>query len=53
MQGNHTTSNIIAVTEKVTTFIGKVGLWVRKLGGKSLEMFSCLKDLVKEQCGNK
>jgi hypothetical protein len=37
MQGNDT--KIIIVTEKAKTFIGKLGLWVRKLEGK--------------QCGNK
>jgi hypothetical protein len=33
---------------KVKAFIGRLGLWVRKQEGKSLDMFSCLKDFVKE-----
>jgi hypothetical protein len=35
MQGNDT--NIIIVTDKLKTFIGKLGLWVRKLERKSVE----------------
>jgi hypothetical protein len=46
MQGDNT--NIIAVTDKAKAFIGKLGLWVRKLEGKSLDTFSCLKDFVEE-----
>jgi hypothetical protein len=38
------------VTDKVKAFIWKLGLWVRKLKGKSLDMFSCLKDFVEENC---
>jgi hypothetical protein len=41
MQGNDT--NITVVTDKVEAFFGKLGLWVRKLGGKSLDIFSRLK----------
>jgi hypothetical protein len=41
MQGNDTL--MIAVTAKVKAFTGKLGLWVRNLEGKSLNMFSCLK----------
>jgi hypothetical protein len=33
---------------KVKAFIGKLGLWVRKLEEKTLDMFSCLKAFVKE-----
>jgi hypothetical protein len=46
MQVNY--SNIIAVTDKMKAIIGKLGLWVRKLEGKSLDMFSCLKYFVEE-----
>jgi hypothetical protein len=46
MQGNDT--NIIIVTDKVKAFIGKLGLWVRKLEGNSLDEFSHLKDFVEE-----
>jgi hypothetical protein len=46
MQGNDT--NIIAVTDKVKAFIGKLGLWVRKLEEKSLGVLSRLKDFVEE-----
>jgi hypothetical protein len=46
MQGNHT--NIMAVTDKVKEFIGNLGLWVRKLERKSLDMFSRSKDFVEE-----
>jgi hypothetical protein len=42
MQGNGT--NIILVTEKVKAFIGRLGLWVRKLQRKNLEILSRLKD---------
>jgi hypothetical protein len=52
MQGNDTNSNVM--THKVKAFIGKLGLWMRKLERKSLEMFSHLKDFVEENsCGNK
>jgi hypothetical protein len=51
MRGNDT--NIIVVSEKVKAFAGKLGLWVRKIGRKSLDMFSRLKDFVEENCGNK
>jgi hypothetical protein len=52
MQGNDT--NIIVVTDKMKTFIGKLGLWVRKLEGKSLDMFPRLKNFVEEKnFGNK
>jgi hypothetical protein len=37
MQGNDT--NIIIMTDKVKAFIGKLGLWVRKLEGKGLNSF--------------
>jgi hypothetical protein len=46
MKGNDT--NITIVTDKVKAFIGKLGLWVRKLEGKSLDMFSHLKGFVEE-----
>jgi hypothetical protein len=46
MQGN-VTSNIV-VTDKVKAFIMKLGLWVRKLKGKILIMFSRLTHLVEE-----
>jgi hypothetical protein len=46
MQENDT--NIIIVTEKVKAFVGKLGLWVRKLEAESLEIFSQLKDFVEE-----
>jgi hypothetical protein len=46
MQGDDT--NIIVLTDKVKAFIGKLGLWIRKLKGKRLDMFSCLKDFVEE-----
>jgi hypothetical protein len=45
-QGNNT--NIILVSNKAKTCIGKLGLWVRKLEGKSLDMFSRFKDFVEE-----
>jgi hypothetical protein len=45
-QGNNT--NIILVSDKVKACIGKLGLWVRKLEGKSLDMFSHSKDFVEE-----
>jgi hypothetical protein len=45
MQVNDTN---IVVTDKVKAFIGKLSLWVRKLGGKSLDMFSRLKGFVEE-----
>jgi hypothetical protein len=37
MQGNDTD---IVVTDKVKALIGKLGLWVRKIEGKSLHVFS-------------
>jgi hypothetical protein len=46
MQENDT--NTVAATSKVKAFIGKLDLWVRKLGQKCLNMFSCLKDFVEE-----
>jgi hypothetical protein len=46
MQGNDI--NIIIVTAKVKAFIGKLGLWVRKVEGISLEICSCLKVSVEE-----
>jgi hypothetical protein len=46
MQGNAT--NIILVADKLKAIIGKLGLCVRKLDGKSLDMFSRLKHFVKE-----
>jgi hypothetical protein len=33
----------------VKALIGKLGLWVRKLKGKSLDIFSHLKDFVEEK----
>jgi hypothetical protein len=36
------------VADKVKAFIGKLGLWVRKLEGKSLDKFSSLKYFVEE-----
>jgi hypothetical protein len=36
------------VTDKVEALIGKLDLWVRKLEGKSLDMFSRLKYFVEE-----
>jgi hypothetical protein len=44
MQRNNT--NNIVVTNEVKVFIGKLGLWVRKLEAKSLYMFSRLKDFM-------
>jgi hypothetical protein len=41
-------TNIIVVTEKVKAFIGKLGLWVRKLEGNSLDKLSHMKDFVDE-----
>jgi hypothetical protein len=41
MQRNDT--NIIVVADKVEAFVVKLGLWDRKLGGKCLDMFPCLK----------
>jgi hypothetical protein len=46
MLGNNT--NMILVAENVKEFIWKLGLWVRKLEGKSLDMFPHLKDSVEE-----
>jgi hypothetical protein len=46
MQGNST--NVIAVTDKVKAFIGKLGSLVRKQQGKSLHTFSRSKDFVEE-----
>jgi hypothetical protein len=37
MQENDT--NIIIVADKVKAFVGKLGLWIRKLERKSLESF--------------
>jgi hypothetical protein len=36
------------VADKMKAFIGNLGLWVRKLEGKRLDMLSCLKDFVEE-----
>jgi hypothetical protein len=47
MQGNNT--NTVVVTDNVMAFIGKSGLWVRKLEGTSFDMFSSLKDSVEER----
>jgi hypothetical protein len=48
MQGNG--ANTIIVTHKVKAFIGKLGLWVRKLRRKdNFDMFSRLKDFVEER----
>jgi hypothetical protein len=44
MQGNDT--NIIIVTDKLKTFIGKLGLWVRKLETNSVET----SDIGTDQC---
>jgi hypothetical protein len=46
MQGKDT--NIIVVTDKVKSFVGKFGLWVRQVEGKSLDMFPRLKKFVEE-----
>jgi hypothetical protein len=46
MHGND--GNIILVTDKLKAFVGKSGLWVRKLEGDILDMFSRLKDFVEE-----
>jgi hypothetical protein len=51
MQGNDT--NFIVMADKVKAFAEKLGLRVRKLEGKSWDMFSRLKDFVQENCGNK
>jgi hypothetical protein len=51
MQRNDT--NMIVLTDKVTAFIAKLGLWVRNLEGRILDMFSLLKDLLEENCGSK
>jgi hypothetical protein len=45
-QGNETDD--IVVTEKVKTFIGKLGLYFRKIEGKVRTYFSRLKNIVKE-----
>jgi hypothetical protein len=45
MQGND--PNIIVVTDKVKAFIGKLGLWIRKLK-RSSDIFSHLKNFVEE-----
>jgi hypothetical protein len=45
-QWNHT--NIIVVTDKVKVFILKLGLGVRKLEGKSFDMFARLKDFIED-----
>lgn len=39
-------ADIIAVTDKVKAVTAKLGLWVRKLEGKILDMFSGSKDFV-------
>jgi hypothetical protein len=44
IQGNHT--NIILLTDKAKEFIGKLGSWVRKLEGKSLNVLSGFNDLI-------
>jgi hypothetical protein len=36
------------VTDKVKTFIGKLGFWVRKIEWKILNMFPCFKNFVEE-----
>jgi hypothetical protein len=46
IQGNDT--NIIIVADKVKACIGKLGLWVRNLEGKSMDMFYRLKDFVRK-----
>jgi hypothetical protein len=46
MQGDGT--NIIVVIGEVKTFIGKLGLWVRKLKAKRLDIFSRSNDFVEE-----
>jgi hypothetical protein len=46
MRGND--SNIIIVTEELKAFVGKFGLWVRKLERQSFYMITCLKDFVEE-----
>jgi hypothetical protein len=46
-------SNIIVVNNKAKAFVGMLGLWVRKLEGKSWDMLSRLKDFVQKNCGNK
>jgi hypothetical protein len=38
MQGNET--NITVLTDKVKAFIGQLGLWVKKVEGESLVIFS-------------
>jgi hypothetical protein len=44
MQGNN--NDIIVVTDKEKTFIGKLSFWARKTEGKILNMFSRFKDFV-------
>jgi hypothetical protein len=44
----HENNANIAVTDKAKTFIGKLGLCVRKLDGKSLDTLSRLTDFVEE-----
>jgi hypothetical protein len=46
MHGNDTI--IVIVTNEVKAFDGKLGLWVSIVEGKSLEIFSRLKDFVEE-----
>jgi hypothetical protein len=46
MQGNDT--NMIVMTDKAKAFVWKVGLWVIKIEGESLDKFSRLKNFVEE-----
>jgi hypothetical protein len=46
LQGSDT--SIAVMTDKMRAFIGELGLWVRKLEGKRLEIFSRLNDFVEE-----
>jgi hypothetical protein len=41
-------TNITVVHDKVKVSVGELGLWVRKLEEKSLEIFSRLKDFVEK-----
>jgi hypothetical protein len=55
MQGNGTNIIVVTiVTDKVKEFIGKLGLWVRELEGKSLGTFLSLEEFWgRKQCENK